>query len=184
MKKLGRIAGQVMAGAALLVLTACSDTPQKNTYKVYRGGVLYDSEEAAGEDTIFGKDGFLLLGETDDDKSGGPAGIGVNSYLWRASLDTLAFMPLSSADPFGGVIITDWFSPPESPLERFKMTVYILDRRLRADALKVSVFRQTRAAPTAGWNDSTIAKSTPIELENAILTRARQLRVAAVEKPE
>ena len=72
--------------------------------------------------------------------------IGVNGYLWRATLDTLAFMPLQSADPFGGTVITDWYSNPEKPDERFKATVYILDSRLRADGLKVTVFKQVRDA--------------------------------------
>ena len=76
--------------------------------------------------------------------------LGVNSYLWHASLDTLAFMPLQSADPFGGVIITDWYSAPENPNERMKVTIYILDRRLRADGLKIAVFRQTRSARWLG----------------------------------
>src|SRR5512145_1249877 len=72
------------------------------------------------------------------------AAIGVNGYLWRATLDTLSFMPLQSADPYGGVIITDWYINPEKPDERFKCTVYILDSRLRADGLNVAVFKQTR----------------------------------------
>jgi hypothetical protein len=93
-------------------------------------------------------------------------------------------MPLASADPFGGVIITDWYSQPSSPLERFKMTIYILDRKLRADGLKVAVFRQTRVAPNAGWNDAAVASTTPTELENSILTRARQLHVAAADSAE
>ncbi len=71
-----------------------------------------------------------------------PNAIGVNSYLWRATLDTLAFMPLASADPYGGVVITDWYTNPEKPDERFKCTVYILDTRLRGDALKVTVFKE------------------------------------------
>jgi hypothetical protein len=136
-------------------------------------------QQAAGR--VF-SDGIPLLGGTSENN--GPAGIGVNSFLWRASLDTISFMPLTSADPFGGVIITDWYSPPSSPLERFKMTVYILDRKLRADGLKVSVFRQTRITQTAGWNDAAVASTTPTELENAILTRARQLHVASVDQPK
>ncbi len=96
--------------------------------------------------------------------------IGVNSFLWRASLDTLKFMPLASADPFGGVIITDWYSDPTTPNERFKATVYILDTRLRADALNVSMFRQVRGAN--GWHDATVDPDTEIQIENAIL-RAR-----------
>ena len=106
-------------------------------------------------------------------------GIGVNGYLWRATLDTLAFMPLASADPYGGTVITDWYSNPEKPDERFKCTVYILDSRLRADGLKVSVFKQQRDASGA-WVDSPTAAQTETDLENAILTRARQLRLSNV----
>jgi hypothetical protein len=107
------------------------------------------------------------------------AGIGVNGYLWRATLDTLSFMPLGSADPWGGVIITDWYSNPEKPDERFKTTVYILDTRLRADALNVTVFKQVRDA-SGGWVDSTVSAQTEQDLENTILTKARQLRLANV----
>jgi hypothetical protein len=105
------------------------------------------------------------------------AGIGVNSYLWRAALDTLAFMPLASADPFGGLIITDWYVNPEKPDERLKATVYILDTRLRADGLNVTVFKQTKDA-TGNWVDAPVAGQTDIDIENAILTRARQLRLS------
>ncbi|MFO1186867.1 MAG: DUF3576 domain-containing protein [Alphaproteobacteria bacterium] len=107
--------------------------------------------------------------------------VGVNGYLWRASLDTLRFMPLASADPIGGTIITDWFSPPETPGERFKANVYILDRQLRADALRVSVFHQTRDK-TGQWADAAVDPATNGKVENAILTRARQLRLATTEK--
>lgn len=111
-------------------------------------------------------------------RGGDNAGIGVNSFLWRASLDTLNFMPLASADPFGGVIITDWYSDPTTPSERFKATVYILDSRLRADALNVSIFRQTQV--NGAWIDATVDPDTEIQIENAILTRARQLRLSTV----
>jgi hypothetical protein len=104
--------------------------------------------------------------------------LGVNSYLWHASLDTLSFMPLQSADPFGGVIITDWYSTPENPNERMKLTIYILDRRLRADGLKLAVFRQTHSAD--GWVDAQVNPDTAIKLEDAILTRARELRLASI----
>src|SRR5579863_6253171 len=103
--------------------------------------------------------------------------LGVNSYLWHATLDTLAFMPLASADPYGGVIITDWYSAPEDPNERMKVTIYILDRRLRADGLKIAVFRQTHSAD--GWIDAQVNPDTAIKLEDAILTRARELRLAS-----
>ena len=102
--------------------------------------------------------------------------LGVNSYLWRASVETLDFMPLDQVDPFGGVIITDWYANPQVPTERFKATVYILDTKLRADGLKVSIFKQTQS--TNGWQDALIDADTARQIENAILTRARQLFIA------
>lgn len=103
--------------------------------------------------------------------------IGVNSYLWRATLDTLAFMPLASADPYGGVVITDWYVNPEKADERFKCTVYILDTRLRGDALKVTVFKEVSNGQ-GGWVTSEPSEQTSVDIENAILTRARQLRLS------
>lgn len=103
--------------------------------------------------------------------------LGVNTYLWHASLDTLSFMPLHSADPFGGTIITDWYSAPAAPNERMRVTVYILDRRLRADGLKITVFRQTQTPQ--GWVDAAVNPETAVKLEDAILTRARELRLAS-----
>jgi hypothetical protein len=102
--------------------------------------------------------------------------VGVNSYLWHATLDTLSFIPLASADPFGGVIITEWYSPPNTPNERLKVTIYILDQRLRADGIKIAVFRQTRS--NEGWVDSPVNPDTATKLEDSILTRARELRLA------
>ena len=103
--------------------------------------------------------------------------IGVNAYLWRATLDTLAFMPLASADPFGGVIITDWYVNPEKPDERFKATVYILDSRLRADGIAVTIFKEVNNG-AGGWTASPTSDQTATDIENAILTRARQLRLS------
>jgi hypothetical protein len=111
------------------------------------------------------------------DRGAAPGAIGVNSYLWRATLETLAFMPLQSADPYGGVIITDWYANPQRPTERFKATVYILDSRLRADGLSVTIFKEVSNGQ-GGWTPSPAADSTPSDIENAILTRARQLRLA------
>ncbi|HEY3947930.1 DUF3576 domain-containing protein [Phenylobacterium sp.] len=108
------------------------------------------------------------------------AQIGVNSYLWEATLATLSFMPLASADPYGGVIITDWYANPEKPNERFKCTVYILDARLRADGLNVAVFKQNRDA-SGQWIDAPSAGETETQIENAILTKARQLRLSNIK---
>lgn len=111
---------------------------------------------------------------------GSSPAIGVNGYLWRATLDTLSFMPLASADPYGGVVITDWFINPEKPDERFKATVYILDSRLRADGLNVAIFKQNKDA-SGGWVDAPSAGQTETDIENAILTRARQLRLSNIK---
>ena len=105
------------------------------------------------------------------------ATIGVNAYLWRATLDTLAFMPLLSADPYGGVVNTDWFANPEKPDERFKTTVYILDSRLRADGLNVTVFKEVSNG-SGGWATAPVSPQTATDIENAILTKARQLRLS------
>lgn len=128
--------------------------------------------------TIFGEGGFLFFG---DDKSESGGEIGVNSFLWRASLDTISFMPVNSADPFGGVIITDWHANAEAPNERFKLNVYILGRTLRADGIRVAVFRQVlnRAGQ---WQDSSVPEGTKVKIEDSILTRARQLRNAALQQ--
>jgi hypothetical protein len=134
-------------------------------------------EKQAAYGSITGDDGFLFGGtKKKDDGSNTGGGIGVNSFLWRASLDSMGFMPLASADPFGGVIISDWYASPDVPTERFKLTIYILDQQLRADGVKVAVFRQVRDASGA-WTDAAVDPKTPTDLENAILTRARQLRL-------
>ena len=104
----------------------------------------------------------------------------VNRYLWSASLETMDFMPLLTADPVAGVITTDWYANPQAPSERFKANVYILDTALRADALRVSVFKQVPAQLPSGqvlWQDAPVNPATAAELENAILTRARELRL-------
>ncbi len=100
--------------------------------------------------------------------------IGVNAYLWRASLETLSFMPLAQVDSNGGIIVTDWYVNPQSPNERVKVSVAILDTDLRADALRVSVNRQELGA--AGWVDAPVRAGTVQKLEETILERARRTR--------
>jgi hypothetical protein len=87
----------------------------------------------------------------------------------------MSVWPIVSADPFGGVVITDWYAPPSAPNERFKMNIYILSRALRADGVRVSVFRQIKNS-RGDWQDSTVQANTATKLENAILMRARQFR--------
>ena len=132
--------------------------------------------------TITGKDGYTLFGGKKSQQAsteGGGGGIGVNAHPWRGALQTLDFMPLASADPFGGLIITDWYQPPENPDERLKVHVLIMDRALRADAVKVSVFRQARQG--GGWADAPVDPKTASALEDKILTKARELRIATAQ---
>jgi len=173
-----RIVTTILGVGLALGLAACAGVEEEYVYP-QKEGRYSNPNPTAERETIFGAGGINFLESFGDDGSGeGGGGIGVNAFLWRASLDTLSFMPLTSADPFGGVIITDWHSPPETPGERFKMTVYILDRRLRADGLKVAVFRQEKGS--AEWVDSAVTDATARQLENAILQRARQLRLDSV----
>jgi hypothetical protein len=104
--------------------------------------------------------------------------IGVNSYLWRAAVDTLSFAPLVTADSNGGVIVTDWYTNPNSPGERVKLTVSIIDQDLRADALRVAASRQVNQ--NGVWVDAPVAAATVQKLEDIILTRARDLRRTTV----
>lgn len=104
--------------------------------------------------------------------------IGVNSYLWRASLETLSFMPLLQTDSNGGVIVTDWYTSPENPAERMKLTVSILDQDLRADALRVAASRQISQG--GQWVDAPVQAATVQKLEEIILTKARDLRRMAI----
>ena len=162
---------------------ACSDSSEVRNV----GRDEYTS--LSGRDRVRGRltgqdDGIVLFGTSrggsggsgsaDAGSPGGGAGLGVNAYLWRATLDTLAFMPLASADPFGGVIITDWYSPPGTTTERFKATAYVMGRQLRSDGIRVSVFRQVRQGNN--WLDALVTPATSAELEDRVLARARELR--------
>ena len=184
MRSVGRWVRLCAVAAPLLVAACGSDIPIKAEYPKGSAGTLPQSSTTesgrAGSEgpSILGGDGIVLFGGPDynPDGGGGGAGIGVNSFLWRASLDTLSFLPLTSADPFGGVIITDWYTPPRTPDERFKVTAFILDRSLRADGVRVSVFRQVQQSPGA-WIDAPVNETMTTDLENAILTRARQIKI-------
>lgn len=173
--KLAKVAVLSALGLSVAVLSACGDSkavfPTRDKYST--------SPRMSNEprETVFGPEGMFSDSKK---KQGEAAGIGVNSFLWRASLDTIAFMPIATADPFGGTIITDWYTLPESPSERFKVNVFILDRALRADGVKVSVFKQARDA-TGQWVDIKVEPRMATDLENSILTRARQLRIVSTE---
>lgn len=157
--------------ALAVLLAGCGGN--KGSGEVYQTAPQYQAEKAVSSNSS----GINLFGGSDKEPTEGA--VAVNAFLWRASLDTVAFLPLASADPFGGVILTEWYAPPETPDERFKVNVYILGRTLRADGLKVSVFRQTQD-PQGRWADAPVGAEVATEFENAVLSRARQLRLQAV----
>ncbi len=139
----------------------------------------------AADGSLFGDGGATVgnlvsgdafgLGKQEDGSS-----LPVNKFLWQASLDTLSFLPLASTDPFTGVIATDWGAAPNQPGERFKVTAYMLSPALAASSLRVAVYREVRDGGGA-WVPGAVDPATPRKLEDAILTRARQIRIAEIE---
>ena len=141
---------RLLALLGVMTLTACAGADIEYDYpRTGAGGKPIDKDEGK----LFGEGGLSIFGNNfDNQQAAVDSGIAVNSFLWRASLDTISFMPLASADPFGGVIITDWYSPPETPDERFKLNIFILDRALRSDGLRAKVFKQ-KLATSGQWQD-------------------------------
>lgn len=172
-----------MALVGLLGLTACDDLTSNDNDSdlVLPGDTAYPQADIDRRRTragkITGDEGLTIGGAADEDQGAGNNPLGVNSFLWRATLDTLAFLPLASADPFGGVILSDWYEDPQAPGERFKVNALILDRNLRANSLKITVFRQKKNAKTSLWDDAPVDATMGRTLEDTVLTRARQMRV-------
>lgn len=167
-----------LLGAALFV-AACASSGE-NIDQVNRpdrdetggGNVLGQGNESKLTDL----EAFRLL-----DGSSGDGLTPVNRFLWRASLDTLAFLPLNSTDPFTGVIATDWAASPDAPNERFKVAAYVKSAALSATALQVALFREIRD-PSGVWVTAPVSSATARQLEDAILVRARQLKIAERER--
>jgi hypothetical protein len=170
--------------AGLLALAACSSLKPNPTPPDYQGMGSGSPGDLSTTSRMGGADSGMILGigktRPDSGAAGtvGGGGLGINAYLWRGTLDTLGFMPLASADPFGGVIITDWYTPPSSSGERFKATAYILGRDLRSDSVRVNIFRQV--LQDGQWVDAPVSKQTVSEIEDRVLDRARKLREQAV----
>ena len=152
----------------VLMATACSNMQSDSKPPADR-----DDKRKLGFGSIGGED-FLAFGGPKQNTNSGPA-LSSNKYLWKASLQSLEFMPLISVDAIGGVIITDWYSTPSAPNEKFKVSVYIHGSVLRADALKVVVHKQVRAA-NGNWVQSDTSMQVATDLENIILSKARQLK--------
>lgn len=151
------------------VLVACAgakvEAPEANPTDMPKGPGLFSGES-----------GNILEAFKRDKNSAETGGtIGVNIYLWRAALESVAFMPITQADSNGGVITTDWYTNPSQPNERVRANVLILGKTLRADALKVALFKQTRVGDV--WKDEAVAPATVTALEDTILTKARAIKV-------
>ena len=160
----------LLALACMLAISACSDIKTQAPETRSADEIRRDERGK-----ITGDEGMVLVGHRKDEgASANP--LGVNSFLWRATLDTLSFMPLSSADPFGGVIITDWYEDPKTAGERFKVNALILDKTLRADGVKITLFKQTRDKK-GSWRDQKVDTKLSRKLEETILTRARELKI-------
>lgn len=176
-----RIKSTIVLAIAAALLAGCGGNAKPSpTDPGYIGQQGPESSGSMPGGSILG-DSSLVFGTGkprpgDNGTAGGSGGgsLGVNAYLWRGALDTLSFMPLASADPFGGVIITDWYTPPTSSDERFKATAYILGRELRSDGVRVSIFRQV--LQDGHWVDASVSPVTVGEIENKVLSRARELR--------
>lgn len=158
---------------ALLLLSACGAADEEQQFPTTE-----EDRRKARIGKLTGENGLSLIGGEEEEGSGtaGANPLGVNSFLWRGTLDTLAFMPLITADPWGGTILTDWYEDPQATGERFKVNALILDRNLRTDSLKISVFRQKRDA-AGNWQDAQVDATMGRKLEDTVLTRARQLRI-------
>ncbi|HEU0221857.1 MAG TPA: DUF3576 domain-containing protein [Paracoccaceae bacterium] len=158
--------------AVLAGVAACSGEPGEPTINTRREL----ARRGLGDDSI-GTDGSsvreLFVSENEP---GTGQNLRVNKYLWRGALDTLSFLPLASTDPFSGVIVTDWGTTNASPDERFKVSVFISNERLTSDTLRVAVFREVRN--DTGWVSAPVQAEVPRQIEDSILTRARQLRIA------
>ncbi len=170
-----------MVGSLALLLVACADVPVEPAPQPL--GTAREEAERERFGTIWGDgEGVTLFsfGRRGERNAGGGVGggIGVNAFIWQATLDTIDFIPLASADPFGGLIITDWYQSVDAPGERLKLHVQIRDSALRADAVRVSVFRQVRSED-GDWLDARSEETTARSIEDHILTRARELRVAS-----
>tara|TARA_B100000989_G_scaffold293608_1_gene271263 strand:+ start:941 stop:1546 length:606 start_codon:yes stop_codon:yes gene_type:complete len=128
---------------------------------------------------LLGKGGLSIggiLSENDDNESSSASiTMNVNVYLWRGALETLSFMPLNSADPIGGTIITDWYSISDNQTERCKLNIFITGKKLKTENLKVTTFCQELQNQI--WINKTTGNENNIKIENAILNKAKKIRL-------
>ncbi len=162
-------------------VAACSlsDLGTKSGEERVTGSQSHKLDRRDSRGKLTGEEGLTVLGGSNKDDEAAKSGIAVNSYLWRATLDTLSFMPMASADPFGGVILTDWYEDPNAKGERFKVNALILTKTLRADGIKLSVFKQKLEGNN--WRDQPVDTALARKMEDAVLARARELKIGTAK---
>ncbi len=172
MKNLGKF---TLACALGLFVSACAvqtdrdqSFPEVDSEKKPRAQL---EKLQGGNEKLFGD---ITIGGPKKQEEGLGTGAAVNLFLWRAALETLALGPLESADPFGGVIITDWFTLDEEPGNQFRVTAYILGRSLRTDNIKIAMY--VRSTENGQMVTRRAASAAETRLENVILTKARTIR--------
>jgi hypothetical protein len=153
-------------------LTSCGSVPIEPDYPKSQDQIM---EERVGKLT---GEGIVLFGGKNSSKA--TEGINVNSYLWRAALDSVYFMPLISADPFGGTIVTDWYNQHPDSNERYKLNIIIVGAELRPDAIKVAAFKQIKNRGGA-WQDTTISSELASDIEDRIILKAREFKFASTK---
>lgn len=163
----------IIIAFSLISLSACGALKGGNPDETYPKSREDMEEERIGK--LTGEDGFVVVGGKK--KSGSVEGINVNGYLWRATLDTVYFMPLISADPFGGTILTDWYKLKTNAKERYKLNILITGTELRSDAIKVSAFKQKQVGQN--WVDMDTDQRIANEIVDKILLRARELKYSS-----
>ena len=175
-KSLAKYAPLVFWVLLPIIISACGNVTRHTPQTL-------EEQRKSEQGKFFGEDGLSFNFGGDDDDKNATSGLAVNAFLWRAALDTVSFMPISQADPFGGVIITDWYADSTDSTQRYKLNIFILGQQLEANGLRVSVFKQTRDA-SGTWVEQDVAEDTAMKVEDSILTRARQLRIASLNKIE
>lgn len=116
-------------------------------------------------------------GSSDSDGGGSLA----NSYLWRAALESISFMPLIAVDSRGGAILTDWYSAHQSPNEKFKFNIIILSSELQISSIRVHAFKQVKGM-AGQWHPVEVSKDLSRNIEDNILKKAISLKAKASSK--
>lgn len=168
--------GIIASAFAMFTLAACSSLPESKPVETPKDRNFGSGSLISGSD----ESGINLSKILNPEAPAGSSGLPVNALLWRASLDTLAVLPLASIDTFGGSIITEWYSHPEDQTKRIKVTIFVLDQELRADSIKVYVYVQDRPEGMFEWSDAGRDDALSVRLEDLILTRAREIRASSL----